>query len=40
MPEARVTPLQWMRTGMPVMLLGLLTASLVYWLLFDLFLTA
>jgi Na+/H+ antiporter NhaD/arsenite permease-like protein len=40
MPEARITPFQWMRTGMPVMLLGLLTASLVYWLLFDLFLTA
>jgi Na+/H+ antiporter NhaD/arsenite permease-like protein len=40
MPEARITPLQWIRTGLPVMLLGLLMASLVYWLLFDLFLTA
>ncbi len=39
MPEAKITPLQWIRTGLPVMLLGLLTASLVYWLLFDLFLT-
>jgi Na+/H+ antiporter NhaD/arsenite permease-like protein len=39
MPEARITPIQWIRTGVPVMLLGLLTASLVYWLLFDLFLT-
>ena len=39
MPEAAITPLQWMRVGMPVMLLGLLAASLVYWLLFDLFLT-
>ena len=39
MPEATISPLQWMRIGMPVMLLGLLTASLVYWLLFDLFLT-
>jgi Na+/H+ antiporter NhaD/arsenite permease-like protein len=39
MPEAKITPMQWMRTGMPVMLLGLLMASLVYWLLFDLFLT-
>lgn len=40
MPEATITPLQWLRTGLPVMLLGLLTASLVYWLLFDLFTTA
>ena len=39
LPEAKITPIQWMRTGIPVMLLGLLTASLVYWLLFDLFLT-
>ncbi len=39
MAEAKITPLQWLRAGMPVMLTGLLTASLVYWLLFDLFLT-
>jgi Na+/H+ antiporter NhaD/arsenite permease-like protein len=40
MPEAQITPVQWIRTGVPVMFTGLLTASLVYWLLFDLFLTA
>jgi Na+/H+ antiporter NhaD/arsenite permease-like protein len=39
LPEAKISPLQWLRTGIPVMLLGLLTASLVYWLLFDLFLS-
>ena len=39
MAEAKITPVQWLRTGVPVMLIGLLTASLVYWLLFDLFLT-
>ncbi|MET0028305.1 MAG: ArsB/NhaD family transporter [Candidatus Thiodiazotropha sp.] len=38
MPEARITPLAWLRTGMPVMLFGLVLASLVYWLFFDLFL--
>ncbi|MEJ2395585.1 MAG: ArsB/NhaD family transporter [Candidatus Thiodiazotropha sp.] len=40
MPEAKITPLQWLRVGMPLMLFGLLVASLVYWLLFSLFLTA
>jgi Na+/H+ antiporter NhaD/arsenite permease-like protein len=40
MPEAKITPLQWMRTGVPVMLLGLSIASFVYWVLFDFFLTA
>jgi Na+/H+ antiporter NhaD/arsenite permease-like protein len=39
MPEAKITPLLWLRTGLPVMLVGLLAASLAYWLLFDLFLT-
>ncbi|MET0050163.1 MAG: ArsB/NhaD family transporter [Candidatus Thiodiazotropha sp.] len=39
MPEARITPLAWLRTGMPVMLFGLVLASLVYWLFFDLFLS-
>ncbi len=39
MPEARITPLDWLRTGMPVMLFGLVLASLVYWLFFDLFLS-
>ncbi len=39
MPEARITPLEWLRTGMPVMLFGLVLASLVYWLFFDLFLS-
>jgi Na+/H+ antiporter NhaD/arsenite permease-like protein len=39
LPGAVITPMQWMRTGMPVMLLGLLVASLVYWLMFDHFLT-
>jgi Na+/H+ antiporter NhaD/arsenite permease-like protein len=39
MPEAVITPMQWLRTGMPAMLVGLLAASLVYWLMFDLFTT-
>lgn len=39
MPEARITPLGWLRTGMPVMFAGLAIASLVYWFLFDLFIT-
>ncbi|MEJ2454031.1 MAG: ArsB/NhaD family transporter [Candidatus Thiodiazotropha sp.] len=39
MPEAKITPIMWLRTGLPVMLFGLLVASLVYWLMFDLFLT-
>ncbi|MBT3048211.1 MAG: ArsB/NhaD family transporter [Candidatus Thiodiazotropha sp.] len=40
MPEARISPMLWMRTGMPVMFFGLLLASLVYWLFFDMFTTA
>ncbi|MBV2120109.1 MAG: ArsB/NhaD family transporter [Candidatus Thiodiazotropha sp. (ex Ctena orbiculata)] len=40
MPEARITPLIWMKTGIPVMFFGLILASLVYWLFFDLFTTA
>ncbi|MCU7802013.1 MAG: ArsB/NhaD family transporter [Candidatus Thiodiazotropha sp. (ex Lucinoma borealis)] len=39
MPEAKVTPLQWMRTGMPVMFFGLLLASVFYLLFFELFTT-
>jgi Na+/H+ antiporter NhaD/arsenite permease-like protein len=39
MLEAKITPLLWLRTGLPVMLVGLLAGSLAYWLLFDLFLT-
>ncbi|MEJ2611314.1 MAG: SLC13 family permease [Candidatus Thiodiazotropha sp.] len=39
MPEAIITPMLWIRYGMPVMFLGLLLASLVYWLFFDLFTT-
>ena len=34
MPEARITPLHWLRTGLPVMLFGLLAATLVFWLFF------
>ncbi|MCG8016000.1 MAG: ArsB/NhaD family transporter [Candidatus Thiodiazotropha sp. 'RUGA'] len=40
MPEARITPLIWMKSGIPVMFFGLILASLVYWLFFDLFTTA
>jgi Na+/H+ antiporter NhaD/arsenite permease-like protein len=40
MPEARITPLIWMKNGIPVMFFGLILASLVYWLFFDLFTTA
>jgi Na+/H+ antiporter NhaD/arsenite permease-like protein len=40
MPEARITPMIWMRTGMPVMFFGLILSSIVYTLFFDLFLTA
>ncbi|MCG7984043.1 MAG: ArsB/NhaD family transporter [Candidatus Thiodiazotropha lotti] len=40
MPEARITPLIWMKTGIPVMFFGLILASLVYWLFFDLFTSA
>jgi Na+/H+ antiporter NhaD/arsenite permease-like protein len=40
MPEARISPMTWMRTGLPVMFFGLLLASLVYWLFFELFTTA
>lgn len=40
MPEARITPVIWMKSGIPVMFFGLILASLVYWLFFDLFTTA
>jgi len=37
MPAARITPIQWLRTGVPVMIFGLLLASAVYWLFFEFF---
>jgi Na+/H+ antiporter NhaD/arsenite permease-like protein len=40
LPEARITPLIWMKSGLPVMFFGLILASMVYWLFFDLFTTA
>ncbi|MES9992420.1 MAG: SLC13 family permease [Candidatus Thiodiazotropha sp.] len=40
MPEARISPMLWMRTGLPVMFFGLILASLVYWLFFSMFTTA
>ncbi|MEJ2621922.1 MAG: SLC13 family permease, partial [Candidatus Thiodiazotropha sp.] len=40
LPEARITPLSWIKSGLPVMFFGLILASLVYWLFFDLFTTA
>jgi Na+/H+ antiporter NhaD/arsenite permease-like protein len=39
LPEAKITPLVWMRTGLPVMFFGLILASAVYWAFFDLFTT-
>jgi Na+/H+ antiporter NhaD/arsenite permease-like protein len=35
--EARITPMAWLRTGLPVMLIGLLLATLVYGLFFRMF---
>ncbi|MES9815150.1 MAG: ArsB/NhaD family transporter [Candidatus Thiodiazotropha sp.] len=40
MPEARISPVIWMRTGLPVMFFGLLLASFVYWFFFEIFTTA
>jgi Na+/H+ antiporter NhaD/arsenite permease-like protein len=40
MAEARITPMIWLRTGMPVMFFGLVLSSLVYALFFELFTTA
>ncbi|PUB91660.1 MAG: citrate transporter, partial [gamma proteobacterium symbiont of Ctena orbiculata] len=40
MPEARISPMIWMRTGLPVMFFGLLLASFVYWFFFEMFTTA
>jgi len=34
LPNARITPLQWLRVGLPVMLSGLVVASLSFALLF------
>lgn len=39
MPEAKITPILWMRTGLPVMFFGLILASAVYWLFFETFTT-
>lgn len=39
MPEAKITPLQWLRTGMPVMIFGLLLATAVYWSFYEFFTT-
>lgn len=40
MPYARISPLVWIRTGLPVMFFSLLLASMIYWLFFGLFITA
>ncbi len=40
MPNARISPMIWIRTGLPVMFFGLLLASVIYWLFFSLFTTA
>jgi Na+/H+ antiporter NhaD/arsenite permease-like protein len=39
MPEASITPMHWLRAGVPVMLSGLLLATAVYWLFFEYFTT-
>jgi Na+/H+ antiporter NhaD/arsenite permease-like protein len=39
MPEARITPMIWMRTGVPVMFFSLILASIVYTVFFKLFTT-
>ena len=36
-PEARITPARWLRSGLPSMLGGLIFASLIYGLFFDFF---
>jgi Na+/H+ antiporter NhaD/arsenite permease-like protein len=35
LPEARITPMRWLRTGLPVMFVSLLVASGIYVLLFP-----
>jgi len=37
MPEAKITPILWLRAGLPVMIFGLVLASIVYWLFFAFF---
>ncbi len=37
-PEARITPMLWLRKGLPTMLFGLLISSLLFTLFFDHFL--
>jgi len=39
MAEACITPLLWLRIGLPVMFMGLILASLAYWLFFEFFMT-
>jgi len=34
-PNARITPLQWLKTGLPVMFLGLVVASLAFSLIYS-----
>ncbi|MDH3747041.1 MAG: ArsB/NhaD family transporter [Gammaproteobacteria bacterium] len=36
-PGARITPMQWLRTGLPVMLVGLVAASLAFSLIYSTF---
>ncbi|MDJ0656586.1 MAG: SLC13 family permease [Xanthomonadales bacterium] len=36
MREARITPVRWLKTGVPVVITGLMMASLSYWLMFTL----
>jgi Na+/H+ antiporter NhaD/arsenite permease-like protein len=40
LPEARITPMIWMQNGLPVMFFGLILASVVYLVFFELFTTA
>ncbi len=37
-PEARITPVAWLKAGVPVMLVGLLVSSLLFTAFFDYFL--
>jgi len=36
-PEARITPLLWLRKGMPIMLVSLLVSSILFTMFFDFF---
>jgi Na+/H+ antiporter NhaD/arsenite permease-like protein len=37
-PDARISPRKWLRTGLPIMFVSLIAASLVYAVFFDFFL--